>query len=44
MDCVLRGGTGGNADLYVMRADGTGSRPLILTSAWDSAPDWEPGT
>jgi TolB protein len=33
------GGAGGNANLYVMRADGTGSRPLMRTSAWDSAPD-----
>ena len=38
------GGAGGNADLYVMRADGTGSRPLMRTSAWDSAPDWGHGT
>ena len=38
------GGAGGNADLYVMRADGTGSRPLMHTSAWDSAPDWGHGT
>jgi Tol biopolymer transport system component len=38
-----RGGASGNADLYVMRADGTRSRPLMRTSAWDSAPDWGPG-
>jgi Tol biopolymer transport system component len=38
------GVAGGNADLYVMRADGTGRRPLMRTSAWDSAPDWGPGT
>lgn len=38
------GGAGGNADLYLMRADGTRSRPLMRTSAWDSAPDWGPGT
>jgi TolB protein len=38
------GGAGGNADLYLMRADGTGSHPLMRTSAWDSAPDWGPGT
>ena len=37
-------GAGGNADLYVMRADGTGGRALLRTSAWDSAPDWGPGT
>jgi TolB protein len=38
------GGADGNADLYLMRADGSGSRPLMRTSAWDSAPDWGPGT
>ena len=35
-------GVGGNADLFVMRADGTGNRPLTRTRAWDSAPDWAP--
>lgn len=35
-------GVGGNADLYVMRADGTGNRPLTRTEPWDSAPDWGP--
>ena len=35
-------GAGGNADLYVMRADGTGNQPLTHTEAWDSAPDWKP--
>ena len=35
-------GEGGNADLYVMHADGSGSRPLIRTQPWDSAPDWSP--
>jgi TolB protein len=38
------GGLSGNADLYLMRADGTGRRPLMRTSPWDSAPDWGPGT
>lgn len=33
---------GGGADLHVMRADGSGSRPLLRTRWWDSAPDWEP--
>jgi Tol biopolymer transport system component len=33
---------GGGADLYVMRADGTGNRPLTRTEWWDSAPDWAP--
>lgn len=37
-------GVGEGADLHLMRADGTGSRPLTLTRAWDSAPDWGPGT
>jgi len=32
----------GGADLYVMRADGTGNRPLTSTEWWDSAPDWGP--
>ena len=31
-----------NADLYVMRADGSGGRPLVRTQPWDSAPDWSP--
>jgi len=38
------GGAGGNADLYLMRADGTGSHALMRTSAWDGAPDWGQGT
>jgi TolB protein len=35
-------GVGGNADLYVMRSDGSGVRPLTRTKFWDSAPDWGP--
>jgi TolB protein len=35
-------GVAGNADLYAMRADGTGNRPLTHTKQWDSAPDWGP--
>jgi TolB protein len=35
-------GVDGNADLYVMKADGTGNRPFTRTKAWDSAPDWAP--
>jgi Tol biopolymer transport system component len=35
-------GVGGNADLYVMKADGTANQPLTRTKAWDSAPDWGP--
>ncbi len=37
-------GEGGNADLYVMRADGSGGRPLFRAQPWDSAPDWSPVT
>jgi TolB protein len=40
---IVHGSDGdGGADLYVMRADGTGNRPLTRTEWWDSAPDWEP--
>jgi TolB protein len=35
-------GIGGNADLFVMHADGTGNQPLTRTEPWDSAPDWGP--
>jgi Tol biopolymer transport system component len=35
-------GEAGNADLYVMHADGTGGRPLTRAQPWDSAPDWSP--
>ena len=35
-------GAGGNADLYVMKADGSENRPFTRTTAWDSAPDWGP--
>jgi TolB protein len=37
-------GVGGNADVYVMRADGTAKRPLTRTKLWDSAPDWGPAS
>jgi TolB protein len=30
----------GRGDLYVMNADGTGSRVVYQDPAWDSAPDW----
>jgi Tol biopolymer transport system component len=32
----------GGADLYAMRADGSGQRKLTSTKWWDSAPDWGP--
>ena len=35
-------GVGDNADVFVMRADGTGARPVTRTEQWDSAPDWGP--
>jgi TolB protein len=35
-------GRGGNADVFVMRSDGTAVRPVTRTTAWDSAPDWGP--
>ena len=35
-------GTGGNADLYVMRADASDGRVITHTEPWDSAPDWGP--
>jgi Tol biopolymer transport system component len=35
-------GVDGNADVYVMRADGTGNQPVTRSKLWDSAPDWGP--
>ena len=35
-------GVDGNADVFVMRADGTGNQPVTRTELWDSAPDWGP--
>jgi TolB protein len=32
----------GNADVYVMRADGTGIRPVTHTTRWESGADWGP--
>jgi Tol biopolymer transport system component len=42
-DWVVYSGPGrGGADLYAMRSDGTGNRPLTRTTKWDSAPEWGP--
>ena len=35
-------GVDDQADIFVMRADGTGDMPVTRTKAWDSAPDWGP--
>jgi TolB protein len=35
-------GAGGNDDIYVMRADGTGITPVTRTPDWESAPAWGP--
>jgi Tol biopolymer transport system component len=35
-------GTGDEPDVFVMKADGTGVRPVTRTPSWDSAPDWGP--
>jgi TolB protein len=35
-------GIDGNADIFVMRADGTGNQPVTRSKLWDSAPDWGP--
>jgi Tol biopolymer transport system component len=35
-------GVDGQADVFVMRADGSGNRPVTRSKAWDSAPDWGP--
>jgi TolB protein len=32
----------GNADVYVMRADGKGIRPVTRTASWESGADWGP--
>lgn len=37
-------GVGGNADLFVMRSNGTGMHPITRTKLWDSAPDWGPAS
>jgi TolB protein len=35
-----KAGRGGAADVFVMRTDGSGIRPVTRTTLWDSAPDW----
>jgi TolB protein len=35
-----KSGLGDQPDLFVMRANGTGIRPITRTAIWDSAPDW----
>jgi Tol biopolymer transport system component len=35
-------GVGDQADVVVMRADGTDQTPVTRTPEWDSAPDWGP--
>jgi Tol biopolymer transport system component len=35
-------GTEGNADVFVMRLDGSHRRNITRTDLWDSAPDWGP--
>lgn len=37
-------GVDDQADVFVMRTDGTGQMPVTRTDAWDSAPDWGPPT
>jgi TolB protein len=36
-------GVNGNADIFVMRSDGSGSRPITRTPSWESAATWVPG-
>jgi TolB protein len=35
-------GEAGNADIFVMRANGADLHPVTRTALWDSAPDWGP--
>ena len=38
----VKSGRGGQPDIFAMRANGTGMRPITQTAVWDSAPDWGP--
>ena len=35
-----KSGKAGQPDIFVMKANGTGIRPVTRTAVWDSAPDW----
>jgi TolB protein len=35
-------GVDGNADVFVMRADGSDNQPVTRSELWDSSPDWGP--
>jgi TolB protein len=37
-------GVAGNADIFVMNADGSNLHAITRTTLWDSAPDWGPGS
>jgi Tol biopolymer transport system component len=36
-------GDAGNADVYVMRTDGSGLRNVTRSAPWEGTPDWGPG-
>ena len=35
-----KSGKAGQPDIFVMKPNGTGIRPVTRTAVWDSAPDW----
>lgn len=37
-----KSGVEGQPDIFLMRLDGTGLRPVTRTALWESAPDWGP--
>jgi TolB protein len=37
-----KSGVAGQADVYVLRRDGTGAAAVTRTPSWDSSPDWGP--